>query len=110
MGIYREVNARSIKVCQGINRDQCLEHFCTKGRISLHCLLPLMLLLMLHTHNMNGNKFILFLYDDTHNICILYESYMVICISATSHIKFCVSMLQVMHSTCVDEHTRGFIR
>ena len=33
----KQVSACSIQVCPGINGDQCLKHFCTKGRISLHC-------------------------------------------------------------------------
>ena len=33
----KQVNALSIQVCQGINADQCLEHFCAKDRTSLHC-------------------------------------------------------------------------
>ena len=33
----KQVNVLSIQVCQGINADQCLEHFCAKDRTSLHC-------------------------------------------------------------------------
>ena len=31
----KQVSARSIQVCQGINGDQCLEHFCSEGRTFL---------------------------------------------------------------------------
>ena len=33
----KQVSACSIQVRWGINGDQCLEHFCSKGRISLVC-------------------------------------------------------------------------
>ena len=33
----KQVSARTIQVCQGINEDQCLEHFYSKGRTSLQC-------------------------------------------------------------------------
>ena len=32
----KQVSAHSIKFCRGTNGDQCLKHFCSKGRTSLH--------------------------------------------------------------------------
>ena len=33
----KQVSARSIQICRGIDGDQCLEHFCSKGITSLNC-------------------------------------------------------------------------
>ena len=35
--VHRNLSARSIQVCWGINRNQCLERFCSQGKTSLHC-------------------------------------------------------------------------
>ena len=33
---FKQVSACGIQVCQGINGDQCLEHFRSKSKTSLH--------------------------------------------------------------------------